>query len=80
MNEINKIGALLAACKIEVGLEVAKDYCAKLCNAPELPADIRRVCEELHSALDSAADVVNSIAGRIDAEMGEPESQPEELA
>ncbi len=70
MNEINKIGALLAGCKIEVGLEVAKDYCAKLCNAPELPADIRKQVEELHSALVTAGEIVSCIAARIDKEMG----------
>ena len=67
-------------CKVEIGLEVAKDYCAKLCNAPELPADIRKQVEELHSVLTGASEVVGNIAARIDAEMGEPESQPEELA
>lgn len=80
MNEINKIGALLAACKVEVSLEMAKDYCGVLCEAPELPEDIRKQCNELHEACCTAVSVIGAVAGRIDKEMVEPEEQPNELA
>lgn len=80
MNDFTKLGALLAACKAEVALEMAKDYCGVLCDVPELPENVRNQCKHLHEACCTAVGIIGGIAGRIDAEVVEPEEQPEELA